>query len=296
MKLITELNEDVRVIQEGSDGDRKYYIEGVFMQSGIKNRNGRVYPPSILEGAVERYRTEKLDRGMAVGELGHPSGPSINLERVSHKIVSLKREGNDYVGRALLITENEPGRIAKNLMDAGVRIGVSSRGMGSLEPNQAGIMEVQKDFFLATAADIVADPSAPDAFVNGVMEGVDWVWNSHGTLVQRVLEDTRQRVETATAQRELTVEAKATLFERFVRALGESGGSLRKRDRFGNVRADIQDYSQAKWELQRHFNTGWHTIDEPSGHDIEGAWNGRSRNGVHRVLRNGRVVKSDRVR
>lgn len=179
MKLITEINEEVNYLTEAKeDGKKNYFIEGVFMQGDIKNRNGRMYPAEVLEKEIQRYNKEYISKKRAYGELGHPSGPNINLERVSHMITKLERDGSNFVGRAKIMTETPYGAIVKSLMDEGAQLGVSSRGMGSLKPNKQGIAEVQDDFYLATAADIVADPSAPDAFVRGIMEGKEWVWEN----------------------------------------------------------------------------------------------------------------------
>ncbi len=176
MKLITETIENVEVITEGKGADKKLYIEGVFLQSEIKNRNGRMYPFSVLEKEVNRYNEEYVKTSRALGELGHPDGPTVNLDRVSHRITSLKAEGNNFIGRAqILSTPN--GNIAKALLDEGVKLGVSSRGMGSIDKREE-MNVVMDDFMLATAADIVADPSAPDAFVNGIMEGKEWAWDN----------------------------------------------------------------------------------------------------------------------
>ena len=176
MKLITETIENVEVITEGKGADKKLYIEGVFLQSEIKNRNGRMYPFSVLEKEVNRYNEEYVKTSRALGELGHPDGPTVNLDRVSHRITSLKSEGNNFIGRAQIM--NTPmGNIARALLEDGVKLGVSSRGMGSIDKREdCGV--VMDDFMLATAADIVADPSAPDAFVNGIMEGKEWAWDN----------------------------------------------------------------------------------------------------------------------
>lgn len=177
MKLITEGNfETVQVLTEESGGRKNLYIEGVFLQSEIKNRNGRIYPFSVLEREVARYTDEYIVAGRALGELGHPDGPTVNLDRVSHKIISLKKEGNNFIGKARIL-DTPMGLIAKSLLGEGVKLGVSSRGMGSLEERN-GANYVRDDFMLATAADIVADPSAPDAFVNGIMEGKEWIWDN----------------------------------------------------------------------------------------------------------------------
>ena len=177
MKLIREEIETAKVLVEEKDGKKHMYIEGTFLQGNLKNRNGRFYPTEVLEKEVNRYCESFVAKGRALGELGHPDGPTVNLDRVSHKIVDLHREGNNFVGKAKLL-ETPMGVIAKNLLDEGVQLGVSSRGMGSLRDTNEGYKVVGEDFMLATAADIVADPSAPDAFVNGIMEGVEWVWDA----------------------------------------------------------------------------------------------------------------------
>ena len=176
MKLITETIENVEVITEGKGADKKLYIEGVFLQSEIKNRNGRMYPFQVLEKEVGRYNEEYVKTKRALGELGHPDGPTVNLDRVSHRITSLSAEGTNFIGRAQIM--NTPmGNIARSLLEDGVKLGVSSRGMGSIDKREdCGV--VMDDFMLATAADIVADPSAPDAFVNGIMEGKEWAWDN----------------------------------------------------------------------------------------------------------------------
>ena len=176
MKLITEQIEDVKLVTEGTGDDKKLYIEGVFLQSELKNRNGRMYPFSVLEKEVNRYNEEYVKSKRALGELGHPDGPTVNLDRVSHRITSLKAEGNNFIGKAQIL-DTPMGKIAKSLLGEGVQLGVSSRGMGSIDKREA-VNVVMDDFMLATAADIVADPSAPDAFVNGIMEGKEWVWNN----------------------------------------------------------------------------------------------------------------------
>ena len=176
MKLITEQIENVNVITEGKGDSKKLYIEGVFLQSELKNRNGRMYPFSVLEKEVNRYNEEYVKTSRALGELGHPDGPTVNLDRVSHRITSLKSEGNNFIGRAQVL-DTPMGKIAKSLLDEGVKLGVSSRGMGSIDKRE-DCNVVMDDFMLATAADIVADPSAPDAFVNGIMEGKEWAWDN----------------------------------------------------------------------------------------------------------------------
>tara|TARA_B100000131_G_scaffold81003_1_gene77853 strand:+ start:953 stop:1597 length:645 start_codon:yes stop_codon:yes gene_type:complete len=203
MKLITETIENVEVITEGKGDDKKLYIEGVFLQSEIKNRNGRMYPFQVLEKEVNRYNEEYIKTSRALGELGHPDGPTVNLDRVSHRITTLKAEGNNFIGRAQIL--NTPnGNIAKALLEEGVKLGVSSRGMGSIDKRE-DVGVVMDDFMLATAADIVADPSAPDAFVNGIMEGKEWAWDN-GILketkvakYQRYIDDaTRKNLEERT--------------------------------------------------------------------------------------------------
>lgn len=195
MKLITEVNETIKVIEEAKeDGRKNYYIEGVFLQAGIKNRNGRVYPQETMIREVARYNNEFIKKNRAYGELGHPSGPTINLERVSHMIKELRQDGNNVVGKAKIM-DTPYGQIVKNLLDEGALLGVSSRGMGTVKEKN-GVMEVQNDFYLATAADIVADPSAPAAFVNGIMEGVEWVW-TNGTFKESALESSQNKINAA---------------------------------------------------------------------------------------------------
>jgi len=205
MKLITEQIEDVQVITEGTGADKKLYIEGVFLQSELKNRNGRVYPFSVLEREVGRYNEEYVKTKRALGELGHPDGPTVNLDRVSHRITELRAEGNNFMGKAQIL-DTPMGKIAKSLLGEGVQLGVSSRGMGSIDRRE-DTAYVMDDFMLATAADIVADPSAPDAFVNGIMEGKEWVWDngilkeSKVAKYQRYMsESTRQNLEERTLQ------------------------------------------------------------------------------------------------
>jgi len=182
MKLITEQIENVQILTEEKDGKKLLYIEGVFLQSELKNRNGRMYPFSVLEREVGRYNEEYIKSKRALGELGHPDGPTINLDRVSHRITSLRAEGNNFVGKAQIL-DTPMGNIAKSLLGEGVQLGVSSRGMGSIQKSE-DCNVVADDFMLTTAADIVADPSAPDAFVNGIMEGKEWVWDN-GLLKER---------------------------------------------------------------------------------------------------------------
>ena len=175
MKLITEEISQVKIISEGRGSNKTLHIEGVFLQGGIKNRNGRMYPIDTLAREVGRYNENFIKKGRALGELGHPDGPTVNLDRVSHKITCLTQEGNNFKGKAKLL-ETPMGKIAKSLLGEGVKLGVSSRGVGSLKEDHRGYKVVGEDFQLSTAADIVADPSAPDAFVNGIMEGKEWVW------------------------------------------------------------------------------------------------------------------------
>lgn len=196
MKLITETTEDVQLICEKSeDGNKDYYIEGVFMQAEKKNRNGRVYPKGVLFKEVKRYNDEYVKKNRAMGELGHPAGPTVNLERVSHLIKDLRVEGSDIIGRAKIM-DTPYGKIVKNLVDEGTKLGVSSRGMGSLK-NVKGINEVQNDFMLS-AVDIVSDPSAPDAFVEGIMEGKEWVWDN-GIIKAIEIEEYKKSIETASS-------------------------------------------------------------------------------------------------
>ena len=201
MKLITEEVSRVKFIVEGKGDKKKMYIEGVFLQGEIKNRNGRMYPISTLAKEVGRYNESFVSKGRALGELGHPEGPTVNLDRVSHKITSLVREGNNFRGKAQLLS-TPMGKIAQNLIGEGVTLGVSSRGVGSLKEDMRGCKVVGEDFMLATAADIVADPSAPDAFVSGIMEGKEWVWEG-GILREQLAEKTHKRINTLVDQRKL---------------------------------------------------------------------------------------------
>ena len=222
MKLITEVVEELNcIVEEKEEGKKNVFIEGIFLQGGIKNRNGRVYPVDMLENEVNRYSENYVAKGRALGELGHPEGPQINLDRVSHMITSLKREGNNFIGKAKLM-DTPFGNIAKGLISDGVKLGVSSRGMGSLKPNKEGINEVQDDFHLATAADIVADPSAPDAFVNGIMEGVEWIWENELLVAKKpqVIEETVEEIETAVSSRDLEMQ-KLQIFENFMKKISK---------------------------------------------------------------------------
>tara|TARA_B100002019_G_scaffold243982_1_gene220816 strand:+ start:3312 stop:3962 length:651 start_codon:yes stop_codon:yes gene_type:complete len=213
MELIREEIEQVEVIVEQRNGKKNLYIEGVFLQGDIKNRNGRMYPSETLAREVGRYNEQFVGKGRALGELGHPDGPTINLDRVSHKITSLRQEGSNFIGRAQILS-TPMGSIAKSLLDEGVKLGVSSRGLGSLKEDRNGIKVVGEDFMLATAADIVADPSAPDAFVNGIMEGKEWVWDG-GILREKLAEKTYKTINTLVDQKRLE-EQKLNLFNQFL--------------------------------------------------------------------------------
>ena len=213
MKLITEEISSVKFITEGKGTCKKCYIEGVFLQGDITNRNGRMYPMSTLSREVARYDENFIQKGRALGELGHPDGPTVNLDRVSHKIISLKCEGNNFIGKAQLL-DTPMGKIAQSLIKEGVCLGVSSRGVGSLKMTNEGHKIVGEDFMLATAADIVADPSAPDAFVSGIMEGKEWVWEG-GILREQLAENTKRRINTLVDQRRLD-EHKLNLFNEFI--------------------------------------------------------------------------------
>ena len=213
MKLITEEISNVKFITEGKGSKKKMYIEGVFLQGDLKNRNGRMYPVNTLAKEVNRYNEAFVAKGRALGELGHPDGPTVNLDRVSHKITSLKQEGNNFVGKAQIL--NTPmGKIASSLLDEGVTLGVSSRGVGSLREDRNGCKVVGEDFMLATAADIVADPSAPDAFVSGIMEGKEWVWEG-GILREQLASQTKKHINTLVDQKILE-EHKLNLFNEFL--------------------------------------------------------------------------------
>ena len=211
MKLITETIENIEVLKEERNGKKDYKIRGVFMQADIKNRNGRVYPVATLAKEVKRYNEQFINKKRAFGELGHPDGPTVNLERVSHMITSLKPEGKNFIGEAKIM-DTPYGKIVKNLIDEGAQLGVSSRGMGSLQSGSQGNV-VGKDFYLATAADIVADPSAPDAFVEGIMEGKEWVWDN-GVLKSMEVEKYKEEIE-KTRRAELA-EKKASIFKHFL--------------------------------------------------------------------------------
>ena len=214
MKLITETIEDVQILTEETNGKKDYKIKGVFMQADIKNRNGRIYPVETLAREVRRYTKEFIEKKRAFGELGHPDGPTVNLERVSHMITSLKPEGKNFIGEAKVM-DTPYGKIVKNLIDEGAVLGVSSRGMGSIQ-QPGGRNLVGKDFYLATAADIVADPSAPDAFVEGIMEGKEWVWDN-GVLKSVTIEKYKSEIEKT--KREELAEKKSKIFADFVSKL-----------------------------------------------------------------------------
>ena len=217
MKLIREEIEDIKILTESRNGKRSLYIEGVFLQGNIKNRNGRMYPMETLQKEVGRYIKEQVDQGRAVGELGHPDSPTVNLDRVSHKIMSLRESGSNFIGKAKILESTPMGKIASSLLSEGVKLGVSSRGIGSLKPTKEGFNVVSDDFMLATAADIVADPSAPDAFVEGIMEGKEWVWEG-SILRERKAEEMKKRVDTLVSQKSLE-ENKLNLFNEFINSL-----------------------------------------------------------------------------
>jgi len=213
MKLIREEIESVEFLVENRNGKKSMYIEGVFLQGDIKNRNGRMYPMETLRKEVGRYNENHVQSGRALGELGHPDTPTVNLDRVSHKIVSLKESGSNFVGKAKILG-TPMGKIASSLVEEGVKLGVSSRGIGSLRPTREGVNVVGDDFMLATAADIVADPSAPDAFVEGIMEGKDWVWDG-GILREKFAHNTYKTINTLVDQKQLD-EKKLSLFNDFL--------------------------------------------------------------------------------
>ena len=213
MKLITEEIDQVEVIVEERNGKKNLFIEGIFLQGEIQNRNGRRYPMQTLSREVGRYNENFVTKGRALGELGHPDGPTVNLDRVSHKITSLRQEGNNFIGKAQILS-TPMGNIAKSLLGEGVKLGVSSRGVGSLNKTNEGYSIVGEDFTLATAADIVSDPSAPDAFVDGIMEGKEWVWDGD-VLRERYAQKTYKRINTLVDQKRLD-EQKLNLFNDFL--------------------------------------------------------------------------------
>lgn len=218
MKLIKEITEEVSYISELNEetGKKSHFIEGVFLQSNLKNRNGRVYPKEVMQKEVMRYTQESIDKKRAYGELGHPEGPTVNLDRVSHMIVSLKEDGDNYIGRAKIL-DTPMGKIVKELIGEGASLGVSSRGLGTLKERN-GINEVQNDFMLATAADIVADPSAPDAFVHGIMENKEWV-NVNGCWQEQEIEEAKSIIHSASSK-DLEA-AKLHVFESFLTKLSK---------------------------------------------------------------------------
>ena len=216
MKLIREEIESVEFITEEKNGKKSLYIEGIFLQGNIKNRNGRMYPMETLQKEVNRYNEAHVQSGRALGELGHPDGPTVNLDRVSHKITSLRESGSNFIGRAKIL-DTPMGQIAKSLIGEGGKLGVSSRGIGSLKPTKEGFNVVGDDFMLATAADIVSDPSAPDAFVEGIMEGKEWIWEGT-TLREQLANDTKNKIESLVTQKALE-EHKLNLFNEFIRSL-----------------------------------------------------------------------------
>jgi len=214
MRLIAEEITEVQFLEEEKEGKKNYFIEGIFLQAELKNRNNRMYPLATLQKEVAKYNENYIKSGRALGELGHPDGPSINLDRVSHKIISLKEDGNNFIGKAKLL-ETPMGKIAKDLLGEGVKLGVSSRGMGSIRKEE-NCNVVMDDFMLATAADIVADPSAPDAFVNGIMEGKEWVWDN-GVLKEAAVAQIKQEIDQATLIN--LQERKISAFEAFLKSL-----------------------------------------------------------------------------
>jgi len=220
MKLITEITESVKLITEENDGKKSLFIEGIFLQGNIVNRNGRRYPTETLQKEVGRYMKEAVAKGRAYGELGHPDGPAINLDRVSHIITDLRQEGDNFIGKAK-ISSTPMGTIAAGLLEDGAQLGVSSRGMGSIKEGKDGVSEVQEDFHLATAADIVADPSAPDAFVNGIMEGVEWVWDN-GKITAKSVEELQEEAERAVRQKQLTERKRFELFQKFMTEMSKN--------------------------------------------------------------------------
>lgn len=222
MKLISEHVESVNFLIEEKEGKKDYFIKGIFMQAEQANRNGRRYQLPVMEREVARYQKEYIETNRAVGELGHPNGPSINLDRISHKIVALEQDGNNFIGKAKIV-DTPMGKIARNLLESGVQLGVSSRGMGSMKEVN-GIMEVQDDFFLATPADIVADPSAPDAFVQGIMEGVEWIMDPSNGMYRKVMIEAADKIQKHVSK--LTVrqieEQKLALFETYLNQIGRA--------------------------------------------------------------------------
>ena len=218
MKLIKEVTEEIKYISELNEetGKKSHFIDGVFLQSNLKNRNGRMYPKEVMQKEVARYTAEAIDKKRAYGELGHPEGPTVNLDRVSHMIVGLKEDGDNYIGRAKIL-DTPMGRIVKELIDEGASLGVSSRGLGSLKERN-GVNEVQEDFMLATAADIVADPSAPDAYVQGIMENKEWTF-VNGIWQEKELEESKELIRAASTKELEAV--KLQVFENFLTKLSK---------------------------------------------------------------------------
>ena len=218
MKLIKEVTEEIKYISELNEetGKKSHFIEGVFLQSNLKNRNGRMYPKEVMQKEVARYTKESIDKKRAYGELGHPDGPTVNLDRVSHMIVGLKEDGDNYIGRAKIL-DTPMGRIVKELIDEGASLGVSSRGLGSLKERN-GVNEVQEDFMLATAADIVADPSAPDAYVQGIMENKEWTF-VNGIFQEKEIEESKEMIRAASTKELEAV--KLQVFENFLSKLSK---------------------------------------------------------------------------
>ena len=219
MKLICEVNDEIQYITEAKEnGVKQYFIEGIFMQGDLKNRNGRIYPSEVIAKEVSRYNEAYVEKKRAFGELGHPEGPSINLDRVSHMITDLRQEGSNFIGKAKIM-DTPMGKVVKSLMDEGATLGVSSRGMGSMKPNKQGIMEVQNDFMLATAGDIVADPSAPQAFMRGIMEGTDWIYDvaSGNWIAQAAVEQIHEEAKRMNSKQ--LEENAHRLFSRFMKSL-----------------------------------------------------------------------------
>lgn len=212
MKILQELVEDVTLITEGKGENKSYFIEGIYLQGDMANRNKRFYPMDVLREKVGQYVTQYVDAKRAFGELGHPDGPTINLDRVSHMITSLKEDGNNFIGRAKIM-DTPMGKIVKNLLDEGAKLGVSSRGLGTLKMNEHGINEVQSDFYLATAADIVADPSAPDAFVTGIMENREWIFKN-GQWTYQEQDEVKEMIMSAKKQQ--LAEVKMLAFTKFL--------------------------------------------------------------------------------
>lgn len=218
MKLITELNEDVKYLVEEREGKKQYYIEGIIMQGNITNRNGRMYRIETLEREANRYNDQYVTKNRAYGELGHPSGPTINLERACIMFKSLRRENNNIVGKAKVL-DTPMGQIVKGLIHEGASLGISSRGMGSVKETKEGVMEVQDDYYLATAGDIVADPSAPDAFVRGIMEGVEWIWDN-GILKAQRIEQYKEAINRG-ARQKISEETAINVFKQFLQDLSK---------------------------------------------------------------------------